>query len=150
MGYGIGKIQWGLIQWATNHDLALLQTKTVPMNLFWSESAHWLLDYGIRRIPGALSRPWVCLLWPYGQITTDLALLQAKTVPMNLIWSESAQWWWSSVVRKISGVLITPMGMPIMPTSANDYAVAHLQAKTVPMNLICSESAQWLWGSGVC
>ena len=42
------------------------------------------------------------------------------------------------------------MDMPIMPTWANDYAIAHLQAKTVPMNLIWSESAQWLWGSGVC
>ena len=63
LGYGIGKNPWGLItpmsmpitpQWSKNHDLAFLQTKTVSMNLIWSESAHWLLGYGIRRIPGAL------------------------------------------------------------------------------------------------
>ena len=34
--------------------------------------------------------------------------------------------------------------MPIMPPWANDHDAAHLQAKTVPMKLIGSKSAQWL------
>ena len=37
-----------------------------------------------------------------------------------------------------------PMGIPILTQWANDYDVAHLEAETVPMNLIWSESAQWL------
>ena len=36
---------------------ACLQTKMVPKNLIWSESAQWLLSYGIRKIPGALIMP---------------------------------------------------------------------------------------------
>ena len=32
---------------------------------------------------------------------------------------------------------------------ANDHDVAHLQAKTIPMNLIWSESAQWLWSYSI-
>ena len=75
---------------------------------------------------------------------------QAKTVPMNLIWSESALWLWRSSVRKIPGALIMAMGMPIMLPWTNDHDVAHLQAKTVQMNSIQNKSAQWLRGYGVC
>ena len=67
-------------------------------------------------------------LCPYGQNHHAVAYLQAKTVPMNLIWSESAQWLWSFSVRKIPGAFIMPMGMPIMPPWANDHDNAHLQA----------------------
>ena len=73
-----------------------------------------------------------------------VARLQTKKVPMNLIWSESAEWLLSSDVHKIPGTLITPMGMPIMATWANNYDVAHLQAKAVLKNLIWCESGQWL------
>ena len=76
----------------------------------------------------------------------DVAHLQAKTLPKNLIWDESAQWLLSSGVRKIPGDLIMPMSMPIW---ANDQDVAHLQTKTVPMILIWSELAQWLLSYGV-
>ena len=41
------------------------------------------------------------------------------------------------------------MGTPIMPPWANDHDVAHVQPETVLMNLIWSESAQWLPTSGV-
>ena len=41
------------------------------------------------------------------------------------------------------------MGTPIMPPWTNNHGVAHLQARTVPKNLIWSESAQWLLSSGV-
>ena len=60
------------------------------------------------------------------------------------------QWIWfgvnrlSSCIHKIPRAFIMPMGMPIMPTWPLDHDVAHLQAKTVPMNLIWSVSAQWL------
>ena len=76
--------------------------------------------------------------------------------PKNLILGESAQWLLSFGVRKIPGALIIPMmpmGMPIIyiyiERETNDQDVAHLQAKTVPMNLIWSESAQWLLSHGV-
>ena len=79
----------------------------------------------------------------------DVAHLQAKTVPMNLIWSESSQWLLSSSVPKIPKALITPIGTPIWPPWANDYNIAHLQAKAVQMHLIWSESSQWLPSSGI-
>ena len=44
----------------------------------------------------------------------DVAHVQAKAIPMNLIWDKSAQWLQSSDIRKIPGVFITPMGTPIM------------------------------------
>ena len=66
----------------------------------------------------------------------NVAHLLTKTVPMNLIWSESAQWLWRSSVRKIPGALITPMDTPIMPPWSNYHDVAHLQAKTVPIIFI--------------
>ena len=66
----------------------------------------------------------------------NVAYPEAKTVPMNLIWSESTQWLLSSSTRKIPGDFIMPMGMPIMLQWANDHDIAHLQAKAVPLNLI--------------
>ena len=69
----------------------------------------------------------------------DVAHLQDKTVPTNLIWSESAEQLRSSSIRKIPGALI----MSIMPPWANDHAVAHLQTKTVLIKLMWSESAHW-------
>ena len=50
-------------------------------------------------------------------------------------------------VRKILGAPIMPMGTPIRPRWANYHGVAHLRAKAVSMNLIWSESAQWLLSS---
>ena len=48
-------------------------------------------------------------------------------------------------VNKIPRVLITPM----RAWWANDQNVLHLQAKTLPKNLICGESAQWFLSSSV-
>ena len=79
----------------------------------------------------------------------DVAYLQAKTVPMNLIWSESARWLLSSGIRWIPEALITTMGMPIMPPWTNDNDIAHLQAKAVQINSIWSEPAQWLLISSI-
>ena len=39
--------------------------------------------------------------------------------------------------------------MPVLPPWANNHDVTHLQAMAVPMNLIWSESTQWLRRSGV-
>ena len=46
--------------------------------------------------------------------------LQTKTIPMNLIWCESALWLQSSSIRKIPGILITPMDMPMCARWEND------------------------------
>ena len=66
-------------------------------------------------------------------------------VPMNLIWSELAQWLRNSGIRKIPRALI----MAKWPKWANDHDARYLLAKTIPMNLIQSESAQWLQSYGV-
>ena len=130
--------------WANNQDVAHLQAKIVPKNLIWSESAQWLLSSGICKIPRTFTMPIDMLIMPPWVNGHDVAHLQAKTIPMNLTWSKTAPLVLRSGVNKISGAFIMPMGMPIMPTLANDHGIAHQQAKTVPMNLIWSELAQWL------
>ena len=81
--------------------------------------------------------------------TDGVKQLRCSGGMINLIGIESARWLLSFGVRKIPRTLITPMGMPIMPSWANDHGVAHVQPETVPMNLIWSESAPWLLSFGV-
>ena len=50
----------------------------------------------------------------------DVAYSQAKTIPMNLIWNESAWWFLSSGIHKVPRALITPMCTPMWPRWAND------------------------------
>ena len=58
---------------------------------------------------------------------------------------DAAQWvLMSSSIHKILRALMH-IGMPIRPWWANNHDVAHLQAKTVLMNLIWSESAHGFW-----
>ena len=87
-------------------------------------------------------------MWPRWANDHDVAHLQAKTVPMNFIWSELAQWMLRSGVRKVFRALITPVGIANWLHCVHD--TSHVQAKTVPMNLIWSESAQWLLSYSVC
>ena len=106
------------------------------MNLIWSELDQWLQSYGVRKIRRALIMPMGMPIMPEWAIGHDVAQLEARTVQMNLIWSESDQWLLSSGVHKIPRALIMPMGMPILPQWANNRDVAQLEAKTVQMNLI--------------
>ena len=79
----------------------------------------------------------------------DVARLQAKTIPKNLIWSE-----WAPVVAEFR----RPQDSR-SPYRAHGHAnytsiekwpwFAHLHAKTVPMNLIRNASANWLLGYGI-
>ena len=80
----------------------------------------------------------------------DIVHLQAKKFLMNFVWSESIQWLLSSSIWKISEALIMPMSKPMWSQWANDHDFEHLQAKTVPMNLIWSESDQQLLSYRVC
>ena len=61
--------------------------------------------------------------------------------------------WISPVVVELQcpqkGALIMPMVTPIIPPWAKDRDIAHLQTRTVPINLIWSKSALWLQSSGV-
>ena len=51
---------------------------------------------------------------------------------------------------QIPWAFIKPMSMPRLTQWANDHAIiAHLEAETVLMNLIWSESAQWLLSYGL-
>ena len=83
-------------------------------------------------------------MWAQWANDYGIANLWAKIVPMNLIWSESTQWLLISGLCKIPGALIYAHGHAMWAWWANDHDVVHLQAKTVPITLICNESAQWL------
>ena len=120
------------------------------MNLIWRESTWWLLCSGVRKVPRTLITLVGKPMRPRWGNHYDVAHLQAKTVPMNMILSESDRLLQSSSIRKISGALITPMAMPMWPLWANDHGIAHLQAKTVPRKLIWNEETQWLLSYGVC
>ena len=52
-------------------------------------------------------------LWPRWANNHGVANLQAKTILMNLIKSESAQWLLSYSIHNIPGVFITPMSTPM-------------------------------------
>ena len=131
--------------WANDQYFACLKAKMVSKNLIWSESAQWLRSSLVRKYPGALFTPMGMSIMPSWANDHDVAHLQAKAVPMNLIGIESAQWLMSFGIHKIPGALITPL----MPPWGNDHDVAHLQAKTVPMTLIWIKWALWLLSFGV-
>ena len=50
---------------------------------------------------------------------------------------------------QIPGAFITPKATPMWPQWANSHDIAHLEAETVPMNLIWSELAEWLLSCGL-
>ena len=162
------------------------------INFVWSKLAQWLLSSDVRKIPWALIMTLGMPIMPMGKwqrrcTSTDqdgsnaldmelidpvvakfrrlldsrglyhaqgmpimppwannynVAHLQAKTVPIHLIWNESALWLLSSGVRKNPRALIMPMDMPIMPVWANDQYAEHIQTNTFPSNLIWSESGK--------
>ena len=96
-------------------------------------NAHGHAHYSssVRKILGALFKPIDTPVMAPWTNEHDVAHLQPNTVPMNLIWSESAQCLQRSGVRKIPGALITPMGTPITPPWQKNCDVAYQQAKTV-------------------
>ena len=59
--------------WANDHDVAHLQAKTIPKNLFWSELAQWLVSSGVRKIPEALSTD--CRSTYYTHVHAHVALM---------------------------------------------------------------------------
>ena len=62
---------------------------------------------------------------------------------------EMALWLWSQNVCKNWSAISMPVGSPMWPWWANDHNVAHPHTKIVPVNLIWSESTQWLLGSNI-
>ena len=81
----------------------------------------------------ALIVPLVIPMWPRLPIDHDVSHTQARTLPMKLIWSESAQWLLSSSVCKFSRALTTPLGTTMWPWWASH--APRLQTKTVSMKL---------------
>ena len=134
---------------ANYHHNAHPQAKTVQINLIWNEPAQWLLNSCVCKIPEARITPNGTPLYPHGQMTMTLNIYMPSHSNGHDVWGESAQWFLSYGIFEIPGTLITPMGMLIMPPWSNDHDVTHLQAKTILMNLIWSESAQWLLSSHV-
>ena len=69
-----------------DHAVVHLDDMTVLLNLIWSKSAQGLWSSGVRKIPGPLIMPMgMPIMSPWAN-DHDVAYLQAKTVPMNLIW----------------------------------------------------------------
>ena len=100
-------------------------------------------------------RPWVCPLCPHGQITITLHIYRPRRFQRTWFgvnrlsgYKVTASAIFQSPLLQIPGALITPMGMPIWPQRAIGRDVAHLEAETVPIDLIWSESAQWLLSYG--
>ena len=123
-------------RFANYHGVAHVQAKMIPMNLIWSEWAQWLLSSGICNISGALITPMGMPIMPPWANYHHNAHPQAKTVQINLIWNEPAQWLLNSCVCKIPEARVTPNGTPLMPPWANDQNTEHLYAKTVPMGMM--------------
>ena len=180
-----------MLVWANDQNAAHLHAKTVSMNLIWSESAQWLLSSSVRKDSRGLYHAhdhthyapmgkWPCRCTSTGQDSSKVStqwLLSSGVhkipmMPMGMPIGPMGQWpcrcmstghdssneldleWVSPLVAEFqhqqdSRGFIMPMGMPIMPPWANDHDVAHLQAKTVPKNLIWSELAKWLLSCGI-
>ena len=109
------------------------------------QADHWRLPRPVNKFPRALNKAVGMPMWSRGANDHDIAHVQAMTVPMILIWSELAQWLVSPQgVHKVSRALIKPVHMPTWSRRSYDHDNAHIRAKMVPVNLICSESTQWL------
>ena len=85
----MGKWPWYFT--SPGHGAAYLQAKILSINLIWSKWALWLLSYGNPIVPRTLMTLVVMPMWPWWTNGHDVAHLLARTIPMNLIWSESAQ-----------------------------------------------------------
>ena len=75
------------------------QDSSKELNLEWI--AQWLLSSTILKIPGALIMPMGMPIMPVWANDQDTEHLQAKMVPKNLIWKESALWLLSYGIRKV-------------------------------------------------
>ena len=102
-----------------------------------------------------LSQPWACPLCPHGQMAMTLHIYMLKRFQRTWFGVNRPSVCWVPVSRRfqkplveIPGAFIAPMGMPIWPQWANDHDIAHLEAETIPTNLIWSESAEWLLSYG--
>ena len=135
-------------RWANNYGVAHSQAKMIPVNLIWSESAKWLLISVVHKTPGAVITSTGTSMWPQWANDHDVAHLQAQTVPINWFGGNREGISGCCVIVSAKFVLITPVPTPMWLRWANGHDVAHLQAKTVPINLIWSESVQWLLSYG--
>ena len=79
-------------RWVNDHDIAHVQSKTIPMDLIWTESVNWLLINVVRKVPRAPAHVDQISKWPRHHTSTG------KMVPMNMICSESAPWLPSSSI----------------------------------------------------
>ena len=95
--------------------------------------------------------PWARPLGPDGQVTITLHVLRPRRFQCAWFGAKPpCAWLLNFSVRKIPGALVMPMGMPMLARWTYDHDGAHLQTKTMPMNIIWRESDQWLLRSGVC
>ena len=110
------------------------------------QADHWRIPLPMNKVPRVLITP----MRPCWANDRDVARFQAKTVPKNLIWSESVPRLRSSSssVRKIPGALPSrPWACPLCPHAQITIPWHIYRTKTVPGNLIRIKSAQWLLSS---
>ena len=88
-----------LPQWANDDHVAHPQAKRVPMNLFRSQSAWWLLIYGVSNVPRSLIMPVGMPMWPQWQMTMIL----------NIWPGQMGEWMDEQTDKKTDGQFHTPL-----------------------------------------
>ena len=94
-----------------------LQIKMIPMNLIGVNPPSGCWVPASARFQEWLSCP-VLIIMPmqhWWSNDHDVVHLQAETAPVNLIWSEPAQWLLRSSAHMVTRVIITPLDTPMGP-----------------------------------
>ena len=122
---------------ASDHAVAYLRAKTITMNLIFFQinwSGGWRVSVSarceIRLFPMCLPS------WVRWASDKKVAYFWAKTNPMNLIWSQLAQWLLDYGIRKVQQPVVWPMGQLWRDRRICDHNFAHLQDKKISVDLI--------------
>ena len=101
--YSIHLFSFDLDEWKQNKN------KTKQKN----QADHWRVPRPLNKVPRAIIMTVGMPMWPWWAYNHGGTHLQAKAVPINLIWCESAQWSTTSSVHKIPRAFFTTVGTPI-------------------------------------
>ena len=125
------------IQWASYHTAVHVLTRTISMNLNWSESAWRLLSSCIRKITGDLWNPG----GPDGQITITLHIY--RSTHFDLIWFGdivNGVMWFSSQTNFIENVIKIYQILVIIPLIEFEKFICTITSTTIngqQMNDLC-------------
>ena len=100
-------------RWANDQDAAHLQTKTVPKNLIWSESAQWLQSSSVCKIPGALIMPMGTPNMPPRQITMMMHIYRPRQFQLTWFWVNGPCECWVRASKRFQKPLSCPWACPL-------------------------------------